>query len=170
MENKTDSKRVTPVKQKITDKQKAARLANLERGRKKRMESLKQKKDEKLNEQNEYDLSSEESGSGSDSDDDSSFVVSRKKPVKKEPEKKSKNKLVVSNDSNKLKSDVDELKNMVIQLATLQKKQNKANKQMKERKSGGTKIVVLPNNSNDQHTQSKSSNDSLMEALRRSLM
>ena len=64
-----------PVKQTITDKQKKARLANLEAGRKKRMEALQKKKVTKDQEQ-EYDLSSEEE-SGSESDDDeSSFVVS----------------------------------------------------------------------------------------------
>ena len=46
-----------PVKQTITDKQKKARLANLEAGRKKRMEALEKKKVKKDQEQ-EYDLSS----------------------------------------------------------------------------------------------------------------
>ena len=87
------------------------------------------------------------------------------------PEKKvqeAKNKLVVSNEeSNKLKSDVDELKNMVFELASMQKKQNKINKKRVERKSGGTKIVVLPNNTSQ--SQEQKQDNSTMAALRRSL-
>ena len=45
-----------------------------------------------------------------------------------------------------LREEVNELKNVVIKLATLQKKQNEAQKQS-NKPSGGTKIVVLPNNS-----------------------
>ena len=53
-----------PTKHKMTDKQKIARCANLERGRKKRIESLKQKKDkEKEPKQVEYDLNSNSSSS-----------------------------------------------------------------------------------------------------------
>ena len=161
-----DKNNTKPVKRSITDKQKKARLANLEAGRKKRMEALQKKKATKENEQ-EYDLSSEEENDSSDSDDDSSFVVSRKKPVKKESVKVSKTKLVVSNDeSNKLKTDVDELKNMVFELASMQKKQNKINKKSHERKSGGTKLVVLqPNNTPQEQKQ----DNNTMEALRRSL-
>ena len=66
-----------------------------------------------------------------------------------------------------LREEVNELKNVVIKLATLQKKQNKAQKQS-NKPSGGTKIVVLPNNSTP---QTKSTiNDNLMDVLRKSIM
>src|SRR3954468_3603464 len=78
-----------PVRQKLilTEKQKSARLTNLEAGRKKRAELLKQKRMK----QNEYDLSSEDSESNSNSNssesdsDNNAFVISKKK---KKPEKK----------------------------------------------------------------------------------
>jgi hypothetical protein len=144
-----------PTKKSITDKQKIARLANLEAGRKKRMEQLQKKKQTKKVE--EYDLSSSEDSS-SDSDEESSYTLSKKK-AKTAPKKEAK-----KEDAN-LKQDFDELKNMVVELASLQKKQNKALKR-KEPKSGGTKIVVIPPNGQDQ----KQSNDnSTIEALRRSL-
>jgi hypothetical protein len=159
MEKKTELK---PVKKSITDKQKAARMANLERGRKKRMESIKQKK-EGTDKPEEYDLSSNEENDSS-SDDDDTFIISKKKPVAVK-----KNKPVVDENAN-LKSEVDELKNMVIELASLQKKQHKVNKKNNSRQNGSTKIVVLPNNANSGNSETKSANDSLMDALRRSLL
>ena len=47
------------TKKKMTSKQKEARMKNLEKGRMKRMESLKQKKESKAEE---YDLSSDADG------------------------------------------------------------------------------------------------------------
>ncbi len=133
----------------MTDKQKAARMANLAKGREKRMASIKQKKKDDINE---VELSSEKDSSSDEED----FIITKKKPIKKkeivevpkikEPDRS---------------SEFDELKNMVIQLASMQKKQNKKNK---ERKSGGTKIVLLPNNQ-PQNNQ----DNGAMEVLRRSL-
>ena len=67
-----------------------------------------------------------------------------------------------------MKNELDELKNMVIDLATLQKKQNKQNKQ--KRSNGGTKIVVLPNNQTQQQPEQNTQSNHLIDALRRSLM
>lgn len=69
-------------KRQLTDKQKAARIDNLAKGRKKRMEMIKQKREMK---EQEYDISSDESydsDSSSNSDNDA-FVISkaRKKPM-----------------------------------------------------------------------------------------
>lgn len=155
--------RLGRAKRTMTDKQKAARLANLERGRRKRLDELKQKNETKPTE--EYDLSSV-SNSSTDSESEG-FVISKRK--KKEPRVKSATKSerhrppVLARDD--LRNDVDDLKYAVIELAKLQKKQNKTRKQTK-RSSGGTKIVVLPQGT----AQPNSPNDGLMEALRRSLM
>ena len=164
-----------PTKRKMTDKQKTARLANLERGRKKRMESLKQKKDkEKEPKQVEYDLNSNSSSSMSSSDesDNDAFIISKrlKKGTKKVEASHKKQKSAKGEDFNSIRSDVDELKNMIFDLASLQKKQNKRSSQKREGgRSGGTKIVVLPQNSSPNQSQNKV-NDSVLEALRKSLM
>ena len=116
-------------KKTITDKQKAASLVNLEKGRKKRMETLKQKqKTEK--EEKEYDLSSEEENAVSESDDEPAFILSKKPP--KVPEKKKEVKKPVNDETEKLKGEFEELKNMMFQLASYQKKQNKKMKNQKE--------------------------------------
>jgi hypothetical protein len=158
----------------MTEKQKAARLANLERGRKKRMESIKQKKvDDKEPKQVEYDLSSNGSSSSDSDESDNDFIISKKPKVEKAqflktPTKHKKQKPVKDPDFDLMRSDVDELKNMIFDLASLQKKQNKRSTQKRESRSGGgTKIVVLPQNSAP--SQNKV-NDSMLEALRKSLM
>ena len=167
------------TKHKMTDKPKAARLANLERGRKKRMEFLKQKKDkEKEPKQVEYDLNSNSSSSMSSSDesDNDTFIIS-KRPKKgglgsarKVEASHKKQKSEKGEDFNSIRSDVDELKNMIFDLASLQKKQNKRSSQKRKGgRSGGTKIVVLPQNSSPNQSQNKV-NDSVLEALRKSLM
>lgn len=160
------SEKSKPVKRTMTEKQKAARLANLERGRKKRLESIKLKKEAKP--QEEYDLSSNSSNSdeASESDFSDAFIISKKKKMPKT--KLAKPRKLTFNENNgrddNLRNDVDELKNMIVTLANLQKKQNKARKQTKKA-SGGTKIVVLP-----QNTPASRPNDNLMEALRKSLL
>ena len=153
MENKNIKKVV-----KITDKQKAARKSNLAKGREKRMETIKQKIEDTKNE--EYDISSNNVDNDADeSSSDDDLIISRKKPTKTKQVKK---------DDNSLKNELDELKNMVIDLATLQKKQNKQNKQ--KRSNGGTKIVVLPNNQTQQQPEQNTQSNHLIDALRRSLM
>ena len=158
----------------MTEKQKAARIANLANGRKKRMEMIKQKKERKSEE---YDISSndgslDESESSSDSDD--AFVTSKAKKrsgktdamlemLKKDERPVKEHKLKNLNDG--LKGEVDELKNMIIELANMQKKQHKTAR--KSRPSGGTKIVVLPQNTSG-GSQSKAADD-YMEKLRKSI-
>jgi len=157
----------------MTEKQKAARLANLERGRKKRLESIQQKKEAKTKE---YDLSSQDSNSETESESDNdAFVISKAKKtpkVKDRPVKEKKTRFVVGREhrekDDNLRTDVDELKYMVMELAKLQKKQRKTTRKQTEKKSGGTKIVVLPQNTAG--IVPTKSNDSLMEALRKSLM
>ena len=137
----------------MTEAQKKARMANLERGRAKRMEQIQQKKQE----QEEYDLSSNDDESNSESDDDA-FIIAKKKVVKASKiDKKSKPRVIERPYDDNLKNEVNELKNIVYELATMQKKQQR--RKRSPRPSGGTKIVVLPNNTTNQ----KPSNDSVME-------
>lgn len=153
----------------MTEKQQAARLENLRKGREKKMETAKHKKEAKVEE---YELSSQYSDSSGDSDSDSdAFTISRKKKVI--PKEKQKERRLVSrsgpiDNNNTLQKDMDHLKSIVEDLANLQKKQNKAVRKAKKetKKSGGTKIVVLP----QQSSQATSANSSVMDALRKSLM
>ncbi len=146
----------------MTDKQKQARLKNLEIGRQKRAESIKQKKQAQ---EEEYDLSSEDekSSSGSESEDYVISKVSAKKQTGKTSVLKNK-KLVKEDKPNKSNKEIEELRNMVIELATMQKKQRK--QKSAPRSSGGTKIVVLPNNNT---SQPKSTNTATIDALLRAL-
>lgn len=162
----------------MTEAQRKARLANLAAGRQKRLESIKQKQEEAdyRSKQESYDLSSEDSFEDSESDtDDDAFIISRKK--KKEPPKRKDRKtkdLIQKKDlkqkrDDSLKHEVDELKNMVVTLANLQKKQ--ARRKSTPRKSGGTKIVVLPPNGAPSVSGTKpTGTDGVIEALRKSLM
>ena len=123
------------------------------------METIKQKKEDTKNE--EYDLSSNDGDNDVDeSSSDDDLIISRKKPTKTKQVKKQ--------DDNSLKNELDELKNMVIDLATLQNRQNKQNKQ--KRSNGGTKIVVLPNNQTQQQPEQNTQSNHLIDALQGSLM
>ena len=99
---------VKTVKRPMTDKQKKARLANLEAGRKKRKEMIAQKNEE-------YDISSEDS-SETESDNEA-FVISKKK--RKQAVKKpirSRDDVIQGKDlksQDNLQSEVSELKEMV---------------------------------------------------------
>ncbi len=156
-------------RQQITDKQKAARVANLAAGRQVRKEKLEKKK--QMLHPEEYDISSYD-GSDDESDSDSdAFIISkaqRKKSVKpsKLSNQRSKEKGIIdTRQSNGLKEDVDELKKMMMLMAKEHKKQKNKSK---ERKSGGTKIVVLPQPT-PQVSQVKAYTDSSLDALRKSL-
>ena len=113
----------------MTEKQKAARIANLANDRKKRMEMIKQKKEQKPEE---YDISSndgsvDESDSSSDSDD--AFVISKAKKKNAKtitPKEQRKSKKTEHPSDNNIRGDVDELKTMILELANMQKKQNKS--------------------------------------------
>lgn len=155
------------VKRSMTEAQKKARLANLEKGRQKRKESLKEKHESK---EQEYDLSSDSLSSDSDSDNDA-FVISRKKKVvPKDVVERSRKSIQMDREPKNhtnLQKDFDELKGMVQELANMQKKQTAKNKS-KRSNGGGTKIVVLPQSQSTSNRNS--SNDSVMDALRKSLM
>ena len=158
-------------KRTMTEAQKKARLANLEKGRLKRKEALKQKQESK---EEEYDLSSESLSSasdGSDESDNEAFVISRKKKVVPrdvvmKSQRAQRSKSNKPNENENLKQDFDELKNMVQELAMMHKKQ--AAKKKPRSGGGSTKIVVLPQS--NQNNNTRSSNDSVMDALRKSLM
>lgn len=162
------AKKPARPKLRMTEKQKAARLANLEAGRKKKAELVKQKKMQ----QNEYDLSSSSSDS-CDSESDASFIM--KKVVKPKQNKIKERSLNRSDEANfgfdpkydNLKNYVDEIKNSLVELANNQKKQNKATRKQTKRASGGTKIVVLPQNNPQTKTNSELA---YLESLRKSLM
>ena len=162
-----------PVKRVMTDKQKAARLLNLEKGRKTRMEKL-QKSKEPQNE--EYDLSSQSSDSSDSESDNEAFVISRKKKVVPKDvvinQQKSKNgrshaSIIGENPPNNFasKNDIETLKEAILDL---HKKQNKAFAKSKTKRSGGgTKIVLLPQNTSQSN---RGPNDSVIDQLRKSLM
>ena len=151
-------------KKPMTEAQKKARLINLQRGR----EVRKQKQESKGKE---YDLSSESSQSDSESDNEA-FVISRKKKiVPKDVVERSRKSVHMEQpqNTNNYQKDFDELRNMVQELAVLQKK-NKA--KSSKRSNGGTKIVVLPQNNSHaskNNSQSSKNDDGTMDFLRKSL-
>ena len=69
--------------------------------------------------------------------------------------------------SDKLRNELDELRNIVTDMALMQKKQHKATRKQTNRSSGRTKIVVLPQS---QGSNQSGPSDTVMDALRRSLM
>ena len=150
-------------KKPMTEAQKKARLINLQKGR----EVRKQKQESKGKE---YDLSSD-SQSDSESDNEA-FVISRKKKVvPKEVVERSRKSVHMEQpqNTNNYQKDFDELRNMVQELAALQKK-NKANSS--KRSNGGTKIVGLPQNNSHaskNNSQSSKNDDGTMDFLRKSL-
>ena len=173
-----DSNEVNKPKRVMTDKQKAARCLNLAAGRKKRMEAIKQKKEKP----DEYDISSndgsiDESDSSDDlSSDNDAFVLTKAKKKSGKTESlqkilKSKKREAKLPKSDNLRGDVDELKSMMIELANMQKKQHKASKKRSSKKSGGTKIVVLPQHASAPVTTSqiRAYTDSSLDALKKSL-
>ena len=120
---------------KITDKQKAARIANLEKGRLKRLEKLKMKKEDK------HDPSSEDESS-SDSESDEDFVISKKKSKAKQPRGRIVDRSSFASETAS-KSEVDELKKIMMEMAIIQKQQGKAVRKQK-RRSRSPKVVVVP--------------------------
>lgn len=158
MNDSNTEKPLVKPKQKITNKQKDARLMNLELGRKKRMENIKQRKEAEKNKPEEYDLSS-----NSESESDDGFVISKKKPAKKVAFTTPPNVALKPRVDDNLRSEMNELKNIVLELANIQKKQNKK----KDKQSNkGTKIVVLPPSTSGGGTTSLGSE---MERLKKSL-
>jgi hypothetical protein len=152
----------------LTDKQKAARSANLAKGRAKRAEMSKQKQEMKEQKHDER----EEDEESDQSSDDEDLIVSKRKSVKK--------KIQVEDDANTLKKEFSELKSMVYDLATITRKTNKIMKQNSKQVEGSksTNIYnVLPNKTKERKQEdeektpkTESYNDSLMNALRKSLM
>ena len=123
-------------KKTISEKQKAARTANLAVGRAKRLENIKNKKSPASS----YEIESSESeASESESDDDIEFTLSKKKKETREkpkPKKESKPAKV----DNKLQEDVNQLKTLTAQLIELPKKKAKK----KPRKEPSNKLIVHP--------------------------
>ena len=125
-------------KRKMTEAQTKARLANLAKGRQKRM-------DMKKNKAEEFDLSSDyDSESDTDSSDEEAFVISKKKKSspKKTKDKRQKNQGIVDTViEDPLRKEFVELKSIVLDMA---KKQYKASKTAKrtQRASGGTSLTT----------------------------
>ena len=128
---------------------------------------MKQKKEGKK--QEEYDLSSNDDKSESSESDNEAFIISKKKSKKTPPPKQTlkPRDRAFDDKSIALKNELDELRNIVTDIALMQKKQHKVTKKQTNRPSGGTKIVVLPQ---AQTSNSSGPSDSVMDALRRSLM
>jgi len=140
MTDKLSRPKLARIPRPMTEKQKAARLANLAAGRKKRLEEIKQNKD-KGEDYDDYDPSSD-----SDSSDSDAFVIKKKK---KQPPKRE---LIREKDlPYAQKSEIEELRDMVYQLADITKKQAKKQKAARKKvprpqKEGGTNVVVFPQN------------------------
>lgn len=139
MDQKPETKKVV----KITEKQKAARAANLAKGREKKKENLKLKNEEPKHD--EYDIGSDDDDEYDASSEEETFVVSKKKPKSSTHAKPAK-----VQDTNQLKDEVEELKSMVLQLATIQKKQQK---QRKERPKISVLLPKAPANEPKTSTQ-----------------
>jgi len=118
-------------KRPITEKQKAARAANLAKGRAARLKKVAEKK---AKVESEYDLSSETEDSSSDSDD--SYVLKKKKKEKPQPKK-------VEPD-NDLRKELQELREIVQLVAKKQKH--------KPRERSSTKLVLLPQQPSDKRS------------------
>ncbi len=132
------------TKRVITEKQKAARTANLANARKKKAELLKQKASSKKVESDFESLSDSSSDSSSDESSDSeAYTISKSKSKSKKavPVKKPKKiKIPVNNE-------VQDLKSLVLELATMNKQQHKKiNRESKKQKSGGNVNLILPQN------------------------
>ena len=139
-----------PIKRKMTDKQKAARNINLEKARAKRAEMANHKKSgNKSSKKDDIDISSDDSAADSFSDDSSSseaFTISKTKKTKPTQSKLSKSNRQ-KQPKNSMQGEVDDLKSMIIELANMQKKQNKNVKKQSQRSLGGgnTTINLPPN-------------------------
>lgn len=144
---------------KLTEKQLAARRENLRKGREKRMANLQNKKEEKP--QYEYDLESNDADSD-DSSSDGDFVISKKKVVHKKHGPKPRTRDDVEFPKNK--NEIEELKNMVMELAIMQKKNNKS---LKKQQGKPSKVLLIPPTQTQQ--QPKPANDTMIDNLRKSL-
>lgn len=140
------------TKQVISDRQKEARRINLAKGRAARQAKYEKRKSEKKHEYNIDSGSSEED----DEIDLDSYVLSKKEKEKskdndEDKEVKKEKKKTVEDDS--LKQELKELREIVFEVAK-QKKQ--------KRKSGGTKIVLLPNQQTQKETKPSNEYNTIM--------
>ena len=102
------------------------------------MENIKQRK--KAKEQEEYDLSSAEENESSSESDNDAFVISKKKPTKKILKPRVWDR-TFDDDSDNWKSELDEVRNIVTDMALMQKKQHKATRKQTNRSNGGKEMV-----------------------------
>ena len=107
----------------ITEKQRAARLANLASGRKKRMEAALAKKGLVSQKQQHEEATDYDTDYDTDESSSEGFVISKKKQTRVRPRTD-----VEPNDLRSLRGDFDELKDIVKQMAILQKKSRKRSK------------------------------------------
>jgi len=142
-------------------------LENLTKARATRLENLRKMKEQPK--EDEYEIDSSDSESDTD-DEDFDFVLSKtpkkkddKKDKQPDKERTPKKKDHRHKEDNKLREDVDQLKTLTAQLIELQKKKAK-----KKPKPASNKIIVLPQQGGTTVVK-PTSNDSVMDALRRSL-
>jgi hypothetical protein len=156
---------MSAIKKPMTDKQKAARMENLKKGREKRMEAMKNKKEQK---QDEYDISSDNEQESDSSSDDEGFVISKKKPVSKQ-KAKPRSRDDVAFPSFTPKEEFDDLKNMVRELALMQKKSNKTMKKQQNNKPVNKLVLLPPAQQTQANSQSYLIRDSIAEQLAKQL-
>lgn len=163
MENQEDNDiQTVPVTQKrrgvgkggMTAKQKAARLANLKKGRERKLAKVRAEKSQK---NEEYDITSETDDSSGDEVDINDLVLQKKSKSTKHKKGKGRD------DDEDVREDVTQLKSIVSQLVEMQKKKARKPKTKRE-----TKIVMLPAHSGSGNKSQKE--DDFMAALRRSIM
>jgi len=110
----------------------------------------------------EYNISSEDGSEDNYSSDSGSsdFVISRKKAHKdrKEPKKK-------AHADSDLRNEFNELRNIVTELAMLQKKTKRRASSEGRSKGSGTKVIVVPQQVSSQNKPT----DAYMEKLRKSI-
>jgi hypothetical protein len=142
----------------ISDKQKAVRMKNMEKARNIRMANLQRKKTD-TKKQEEYDLSSNDESESSDED----FIISKKKQALKKKDKPLKE--VPKQPDDHLKTELNDLRNIVTELAMMQRKHGKKLKASKTSTPGI--VVVSPNQ--PANRDSSIGRDTAMDTLRRAL-
>lgn len=154
---------MSTTKKPMTEAQKKARMENLRKGREKRMEALKQKKEKA---EDEYDLSSEDDQENDSSTDDEGFIISKKKPARKQ---KVRSRNDVEFPTFTPKQEFDDLKNMVRELALMQKKNNKVMKKQQNNKPVNKLVLLPPTQQAPSKPQNFQLRDSVAEQLAKQL-
>ena len=141
------------AKKQITDKQKSARAANLAKGRAARMKKIAEKKKSKAVKDKEYDLGSESSESDSEVDMDDYVLSKKKKANARQVLKRERSPIqkVEQLDTSGIKKEMEEMRDVMRAIVKQQRKKPK------EKRQGGTKLVLLPPHAHGEQPQATQS-------------